>query len=55
MITIDENNLKGLIATMKGIAPANYEAMDRIVACVSYLEGLLEKAKKQEEGNGNGG
>ena len=55
MITIDEKNLKSLIATMKGIAPANYEAMDRIVACVNYLESLLANAEKQEEGSGNGG
>lgn len=54
MITIDIENIKKLIVTMKGIAPANYEAMDRIVSCVQYLEALLDEAMKPKEGETNG-
>lgn len=47
MITIDKQNIKGLIDTLKGIAPANYPSMDRLVACVQYLEALLEKPDEE--------
>lgn len=49
MITIEENNIKALIGAMKGIAPANYESMARIVACVDYLSSLLDGAEKKAE------
>ena len=54
MITIDIANMKKIIATMKGIAPANYEAMDRIVSCVQYFEALVMEAEKPKEGESNG-
>lgn len=55
MVTIEEKNIKGLIDTLKGVMPANYEAMDRIVACVQYLECVLAEAnKKQKEDAADG-
>lgn len=52
---MDKENLKALIRTLKGIAPANYESMDRLVACVNYLESLLEAPDpKPEEGTNDG-
>lgn len=49
MIQIDKKNIKGLVNTLKGVMPANYESMDRLVASVSYLEALLEKAEEEKE------
>ena len=48
MVTIEEKNIKGLIVALKGIHPADYNSMDRLVACVSYLESMLEIAEKQK-------
>ena len=53
MVKIEEKNIQGLIATLKGIAPANYESMDRIVACVQYLEAVLN-APEPKEGTEDG-
>ena len=51
MVTIEKKNIKGLITTIKGIIPANYDSMDKIVFCVQYLEAVLKNAeeKKPEE------
>ena len=49
MITIDKENLKTLINTLKGVAPANYPSMDRLVASVNYLEALLATPEPKEE------
>ena len=49
MVTISKDNMKSLIATLKGIQPANYPSMDRLVASVQYLEALLEQPEKKEE------
>ena len=40
-----------LVVTLKGILPANYQGMDRLVSCVQYLEALLEApdSKPKEE------
>ena len=46
---MDKENLKILIRTMKGIIPANYESMARLVSCVSYLEDLLNRPEKPAE------
>ena len=48
MVEIDEKNIKGLISALKGIIPANYDGMDRLVACVQYLDALLIENKKKE-------
>lgn len=50
MITIDKGNIKALIGTLKGIAPANYPSMDRLVSCVQYLEALLEASDEEKKG-----
>lgn len=47
-VKIEKKNIKGLIATLKGVMPANYESMDRLVACVSYLQDVLEPPKVEE-------
>ena len=47
-ITIDVENLKGIIIALKGILPANYDGMDRLVAVVNYLESMLATEKPQE-------
>lgn len=52
MIKIDKNNLQSLINTMKGIAPANYPSMDRLVSCVQYLEALLQQPEEEVKENG---
>ena len=49
MVEISKENIKGVITTLKGVAPANYESMDRIVSCVQFLEAVLAKAEKKEE------
>ena len=48
---MDKENLKALILTLKGIAPANYQSMERLVSSVMYLETLLEAldSKPKEE------
>ena len=48
MIQISKDNIKGLINTLKGVMPANYESMDRLVACVSYLQAVLETPETKE-------
>lgn len=48
---INEENLKALIFTLKGVVPANYQSMERLVTSIQYLEGLLEslnQAPKEE-------
>jgi len=47
MVEIEEKNIKGLISTLKGIIPANYDSMDRLVACVQYLDALLTENKNK--------
>lgn len=56
MATIENGNLKSVISTLKGIAPANYPSMDRLVSCVQFLEAVLDEAeqKKKEEVTGDG-
>ena len=50
-----KENIIVLIKTLKGVIPANYESMDRLVTCVQYLESLLAEAeKKPEEGVNDG-
>ena len=49
MAEIDTQNIKGLIGTLKGVAPANYESMARLVSCVEFLEATLEQPKPKEE------
>lgn len=39
---MNKENLVALIKTLKGVIPANYESMERLVSCVQYLETLLE-------------
>ena len=46
---MDKANLEVLIKTMKGIAPANYDSMARLVSCVEYLSAILEKLESTEE------
>lgn len=48
MAKINKDNIKCLIATMKGIAPANYESMERLVASVDYLKTLLEEPDEEK-------
>ena len=45
----NKENIVALIKTMKGIAPANYESMDRLVSCVQYLEAVLSECDKKLE------
>ena len=45
----NKENIVALIKTMKGIAPANYESMDRLVSCVQYLEAVLSEFDKKLE------
>ena len=47
MISIEKKNIEMLAATLKGIVPANYPSMDRLVSCVQYLEGLLQAAEEK--------
>ena len=49
MIEISIKDLKILINSLKGVFPGNYEAMCRLVACVSYLEDLASKAAEAKE------
>lgn len=49
MIEISIKDLKILINSLKGVFPGNYEAMCRLVACVSYLEDLASKAAETKE------
>lgn len=52
---LDKANIQMLIKTLKGVMPANYESMDRLVACVSFLEAtLLASESKKEEGTTDG-
>ena len=53
MVKISKDNIKGLINTLKGVMPANYESMDRLVASVSYLQAVLD-APEPKEGEENG-
>ena len=56
MVKIEEKNVKALISFMKGIIPANYDSMDRLVKCVDFLQDTLvsppppepEQTKKQD-------
>ena len=50
-ILIEKKNIEMLVVTLKGILPANYQGMDRLVSCVQYLEALLEApdSKPKEE------
>ena len=48
MVNIDKKNIKGLIMTLKGVAPANYDSMDRLVSCVQFLEAVLESSEEKE-------
>ena len=41
MVKIEEKNVKALISFMKGIIPANYDSMDRLVKCVDFLQDAL--------------
>lgn len=55
MVKIEEKNVKALISFLKGIIPANYDSMDRLVKCVDFLQDTLvsppppepEQTKKQ--------
>ena len=53
---LTKENIKKLIDTLKGIHHADYNSMDRLVACVSYLEALLSmpEEKKTEEVTSDG-
>lgn len=53
MVQISKDNIKGLINTLKGVMPANYESMDRLVTSVSYLQAVLD-APEPKEGEENG-
>ena len=54
MIEIDIESMKKVIVTMKGIAPANYDAMERLVMCIQYFEEMVAQAQKPKEGESNG-
>lgn len=49
MVKIDKKNIQGLVNTLKGIAPANYPSMDRLVTSVQFLEALLETPDDEPE------
>lgn len=48
MVKIEEKNVKALISFIKGVVPANYESMERLVRCVDFLQGVLESAPPPE-------
>ena len=48
-ITVTADNIKSVIVTLKGIAPANYDSMDRLVAVVNYLQALLVQSEEEKE------
>lgn len=45
---MNKENLDALIKTLKGVMPANFESMERLVACVQYLESVLAEMKDSE-------
>lgn len=52
---MNKENLVALIKTLKGVIPANYESMERLVSSVQYLESVLiemEKDQKEEATDG---
>lgn len=59
MVKIEKKNIKALISFLKGVVPANYESMDRLVKCVDYLQDVLvsppppEPADEEKEGAEN--
>lgn len=56
MVEIGIDELKKIIATLKGVLPINYEGMARIVAVIDYFEEKLAyQQRKQEEVKDNGG
>ena len=49
MITVSKGNIKSVINALKGVVPANYNSMDRIVSVVNYLQALLESEEELKE------
>lgn len=45
---MNKENLEALIKTLKGVMPANFESMERLVASVQYLESVLAEKKDSE-------
>lgn len=56
-IKIDRENLNGVIVTLKGVMPGNYDSMDRLVNVVNFLEALMDVSEmdKPEEVIEDGG
>lgn len=48
VIKINKGNIESLISTIKGIAPANYASMERLVTCVQFLEAVLENSEEEK-------
>lgn len=47
-ILIEKKNIEMLVVTLKGVIPANFESMERLVASVQYLESVLAEKKDSE-------
>ena len=47
-IRIDIDSAKSVIAALKGILPANFDGMDRLVNVVNYLETLVAHAEEEQ-------
>ena len=45
---MNKENLDALIKTLKGVIPANFDSMERLVSCVQYLESVLAGMKERE-------
>ena len=56
-IKIDREYLNGVIVTLKGVMPGNYDSMDRLVNVVNFLEALMDVSEmdKPEEVIEDGG
>ena len=48
MIKIDKKIIKNVLDMLKGVAPANYDSMKRIVYSCDVLEAFLSQPEEEE-------
>lgn len=48
MIKIDKKIIKNVLDMLKGVAPANYDSMKRIVYSCDVLEAFMEQDEDEE-------